>query len=164
MLSLCYHTHVIVIFSSFSLFSCQASAKRSCIFHFSIYLKIKCVLYSNSSIAHRCSEPQESGILFRPLWVLGGWSGAEVPLWHPLFHLQLHPDVATAYRKCSLYKKMHKFKMTIYLKSFATVWLLLLLLFLLHKNVCIHTLYACICFLSIIMYINMHIQFVCQTN
>lgn len=71
------------------------------------------VMSPHFSTAHWCYEPQEGSILFRQIWVLGGWSGAEIPLWHPLFHLQLHPDMATAYRKCQIQKKPTLFKINL---------------------------------------------------
>lgn len=93
-----------------SAFMSSSSRKSQVIFHFEHIFKY--ALCPNFSIAHRCSEPQEGSILFRPIWVLGGWSGAEVPLRHPLLHLQLHTDVVTAYRKCCVYRKLHNLKLT----------------------------------------------------
>lgn len=64
-------------------------------------IKLKC-FFSVKLLptAHRCSEPKESSFLFGQIWDLGGWPGAQVPLRNPLFHLQLHPHVASAHRKC----------------------------------------------------------------
>ena len=89
------------------------------IFHFLHLLKY--ILFSYFSLAHRCPEPQEGGILLRPIWVVGGWSGAEVPLWHPLLHLQLHPDVATSYGKYNVYNHMYDVKMFSQFKIFCNI-------------------------------------------
>lgn len=72
---------------------------------FFVLLYIIFTIYSISSVAYWCSEPKEGGVLLWQIWLLGGRSGAQIPLWHPLLHLQLHPDVAASYGKCSAFQR-----------------------------------------------------------
>ena len=92
------------------------------VFVFSHFLhRLQYVSFSYFSLAHRCTEPQESSILLRSIRVVGRWSGAEVPLWDPLLHLQLHPDVATACGECNVHKDIHSINI-----HFRHAWLLFL--------------------------------------